>query len=159
VDFKNTLVIMTSNLGGELWSDPQAEQEATERQVRERLVRHFRPEFLNRVDEVVVFHRLSKELLAEIVGIQLRRLEARLVEAGYRLQISDAARAVLAAAGYDPQYGARPLKRAIQRELQDPLAMHILAGDFAPGQTILVDRAEQGLTFSAAAVEQARRAA
>jgi ATP-dependent Clp protease ATP-binding subunit ClpB len=99
---------------------------------------------------VVVFHRLTRELLAEIVGIQLRRVEARLEEAGYHLQVSEAARAYLAEVGYDPLYGARPLKRAIQRELQDPLAMRILAGEFSPGQTIEVERGPEGLAFSAA---------
>jgi ATP-dependent Clp protease ATP-binding subunit ClpB len=158
VDFKNTLVIMTSNLGGELWSDPSVSEGATEQQVRERLAQHFRPEFLNRIDEVVVFHRLNRELLAEIVGIQLRRVEARLEEAGYHLQVSEAARAYLAEVGYDPLYGARPLKRAIQRELQDPLAMHILAGEFSPGQTIGVDRGQEGLAFSAAAEQRVDQA-
>jgi len=159
VDFKNTLVIMTSNLGGELWSDPSASEGATEQQVRERLAQHFRPEFLNRIDEVVVFHRLNRELLAEIVGIQLRRVETRLEEAGYRLQVSEAARAYLAEVGYDPLYGARPLKRAIQRELQDPLAMRILSGEFSPGQTIEVERGEQGLEFSAAIGDAVKEAA
>jgi len=159
VDFKNTLVIMTSNLGGELWSDPSASESATEQQVRERLAQHFRPEFLNRIDEVVIFHRLNRELLAEIVGIQLRRVEARLEEAGYRLQVSEAARAYLAEVGYDPLYGARPLKRAIQRELQDPLAMHILAGEFSPGQTIGVERGPEGLAFSAESGQPAEQAA
>jgi len=159
VDFKNTLVIMTSNLGGELWSDPSASEGTTEQQVRARLVQHFRPEFLNRIDEVVVFHRLNRELLAEIVGIQLRRVEARLEEAGYHLQVSEAARAYLAEVGYDPLYGARPLKRAIQRELQDPLAMHILAGKVSPGQNIRVERGGEGLTFSAAAEQQVGEAA
>ena len=159
VDFKNTLVIMTSNLGGELWSDPSASEGATEQQVRERLAQHFRPEFLNRIDEVVVFHRLTRELLAEIVGIQLRRVEARLEEAGYHLQVSEPARAYLAEVGYDPLYGARPLKRAIQRELQDPLAMRILSGEFSPGQTIEVERGEQGLEFSAAIGDAVKEAA
>ena len=159
VDFKNTLVIMTSNLGGELWSDPSASEGATEQQVRERLAQHFRPEFLNRIDEVVVFHRLNRELLAEIVGIQLRRVGARLEEAGYRLQVSKAAKAYLAEVGYDPLYGARPLKRAIQRELQDPLAMHILAGEFSPGQTIVVERGQEALNFTAAAEPRVEEAA
>ncbi|HEX9675433.1 MAG TPA: ATP-dependent chaperone ClpB [Anaerolineales bacterium] len=159
VDFKNTLVIMTSNLGGELWSDPSASEGATEQQVRERLAQHFRPEFLNRIDEVVVFHRLNRELLAEIVGIQLRRVEGRLEEAGYHLQVSEAAKAYLAEVGYDPLYGARPLKRAIQRELQDPLAMRILAGEFSPGQTIVVERGPEGLAFSAATEPRVEEAA
>jgi ATP-dependent Clp protease ATP-binding subunit ClpB len=159
VDFKNTLVVMTSNLGGELWSDPSASEGATEQQVRDRLAQQFRPEFLNRIDEVVVFHRLTRELLAEIVGIQLRRVEARLEEAGYHLQVSEPAKAYLAEVGYDPLYGARPLKRAIQRELQDPLAMHILAGKFSPGQTIVVERGQEGLEFSAESGQQAAQAA
>jgi ATP-dependent Clp protease ATP-binding subunit ClpB len=159
VDFKNTLVVMTSNLGGELWSDPSASEGATEQQVRDRLAQQFRPEFLNRIDEVVVFHRLTRELLAEIVGIQLRRVEARLEEAGYHLQVSEPAKAYLAEVGYDPLYGARPLKRAIQRELQDPLAMHILAGKFSPGQTIVVERGQEGLEFSAESGQQGAQAA
>jgi len=156
VDFKNTLIIMTSNLGSELWSDPNATEQATEEQVRDRLARHFRPEFLNRIDEVVVFHRMTREQLAEIVDLQLERVRARVAEAGYRLEVSAEARAFLAEAGYDPLYGARPLKRAIQRELQDPLAMRILAGDLLAGATIQVERGAEGLNFS---VEQPIRAA
>ena len=156
VDFKNTLIIMTSNLGSELWSDPNTTEQVTEEQVRDRLARHFRPEFLNRIDEVVVFRRLTREQLALIVDLQLERVRARLAEAGYRLEVSAEARAFLAEAGYDPLYGARPLKRAIQRELQDPLAMRILAGDLPAGATIQVERGADGLSFS---VEQPIRAA
>jgi ATP-dependent Clp protease ATP-binding subunit ClpB len=150
VDFRNTLVIMTSNLGSELWSEGGT-QAATEDQLRALLTRHFRPEFLNRVDEIVVFHRLAREQLARIVEIQLHRVSDRLGESGYGLEVTEAARLHLAEVGYDPLYGARPLKRAIQRELQDPLALRLLAGEFKPGQTILVDRGEKSLTFTPAA--------
>jgi ATP-dependent Clp protease ATP-binding subunit ClpB len=149
VDFRNAVVIMTSNLGAELWADASASERATEVQVREMLTRHFRPEFLNRVDEVVVFHRLAKEDLARIVGIQLARLARRVEEAGYELDVTPAARAHLAQSGYDPVYGARPLKRVIQRDLQDPLALRLLQGDFRPGETIRVEAAQDGLTFTA----------
>ena len=155
MDFKNTVVIMTSNLGGELWAEGGADAEQTEAQVRALLTQHFRPEFLNRVDEVVVFHRLTKEHLAGIVDIQLGRLAARLMEAGHRLEVSDAARAYLAEVGYDPVYGARPLKRAIQRELQDPLALALLSGEFRPGEIIRVDRGPVGLTFTPVAAAEA----
>jgi len=149
VDFRNTVVIMTSNLGTELWDDPARSAEATEEEVRQLLTRHFRPEFLNRIDEVIIFHRLTREDLRQIVDIQLRRVQARLEEQGYAMQVSEQAKDYLAEKGYDPVYGARPLKRTIQRELQDPLALKILAGEFAPGDTIFVDHGSEGLAFSA----------
>jgi ATP-dependent Clp protease ATP-binding subunit ClpB len=147
VDFRNTVVIMTSNLGTELWSDAAAAQEATEAKARQLLTQHFRPEFLNRVDDIVVFHRLNRDQLAQIVDIQLQRVRDRLAEQGYGLQITEAAERYLAEVGYDPVYGARPLKRAIQRELQDPLALRLIAGDFHPGETIQVDSGKDGLRF------------
>ena len=150
VDFRNAVVIMTSNLGAELWADSSASERTTEDQVRGLLTRHFRPEFLNRVDEVIVFHRLTQSDLARIVEIQLSRLSLRIEEAGYHLEVTPEARAHLAEAGYDLVYGARPLKRVIQRELQDPLALRLLQGAFQPGETIRVDTAEGGLTFTAA---------
>jgi len=110
---------------------------------------NFKPEFLNRIDEIIVFHPLAKDQLSHIVGIQLQRVEKLLEERGFKLEVSAAARAYLADVGYDADFGARPLKRAIQRELQDPLAIKILAGDFHPGETIKVDRGPEGLTFSA----------
>jgi ATP-dependent Clp protease ATP-binding subunit ClpB len=113
------------------------------------LARHFRPEFLNRIDEIVIFHKLKKEHLRKIVDIQLRRVRARLAEQGFGLQISEEAKAYLAEIGYDPVFGARPLKRAIQSELQDPLAIKLLAGDFIPGETLLVEKGKDGLEFSA----------
>jgi ATP-dependent Clp protease ATP-binding subunit ClpB len=150
VDFRNTVVIMTSNLGTELWDDPTQEVETTQQQVRELLTRHFRPEFLNRIDEIVIFHRLTKEDLKKIVDIQLARVRTRLAEQGYDLIVSDAAKTYLTDVGYDPVYGARPLKRAIQRELQDPLALQVLAGDFQPGDSIHVAVGDMGLEFSPA---------
>jgi ATP-dependent Clp protease ATP-binding subunit ClpB len=150
VDFRNTVVIMTSNLGTELWGEPGQTETVTQEHVRQMLAGHFRPEFLNRIDEVVIFNRLTREDLAEIVRIQLSRVESRLVEAGYRLEVTQAARQTLAEMGYDPVYGARPLKRAIQREVQDPLALKILGGEFHPGDVIRLDSGREGLTFSAA---------
>jgi ATP-dependent Clp protease ATP-binding subunit ClpB len=112
---------------------------------------HFRPEFLNRIDEIVTFHPLRREHLTGIVEIQLRRVSQLLADKGYRLEVSEAAREYLAEVGYDPDFGARPLKRAIQRELQDPLALKILAGEFREGDVIQVDRGADGLVFSTVA--------
>ena len=145
VDFRNTLVIMTSNLGGQLWAGGG---QATREQVTRLLQANFKPEFLNRIDEVVVFHPLSREDMAAIIDIQVKRVAKLLEERGFMLEISDAARQYLVEVGYDPDYGARPLKRAIQRELQDPLALDILTGKFHDGDTIYVDRGEAGLEFS-----------
>ena len=145
VDFRNTVVIMTSNLGNQLW---EGERIVTRDAINHVLQEHFRPEFLNRIDEIVVFHPLRKEHLAEIVDIQLRRVRQLLVNRGFNLEVSDEAREYIAETGYDPTFGARPLKRAIQRELQDPLALRLLAGEFDEGDTIVVDRGPEGLTFS-----------
>jgi ATP-dependent Clp protease ATP-binding subunit ClpB len=146
VDFRNTVIIMTSNLGNELWLG--AHPEVTREMVTQILQAHFRPEFLNRIDEIVVFHPLSRQHIAEIVEIQLRRIVSLLAERGYTLEVSEAAREYLSEAGYDPDFGARPLKRAIQRELQDPLALHILSGDLHEGDLVRVDRSPDGLTFT-----------
>jgi len=135
---------MTSNLGTELW---RGGGQVSRDQITQALQNHFRPEFLNRIDEIVVFHLLDREDLKGIVAIQLKRVEALLEAKGYHLTVTPAVMAYLADVGYDPDFGARPLKRAIQRELQDPLALKILAGDFAEGDTITVDHGEQGLTF------------
>ena len=156
VDFRNTLVIMTSNLGNELWMGNSAgngsrpgERVAPSRdQVTRILQAHFRPEFLNRIDEIVIFHPLDRSHLEQIVLIQLHRLEAMLAERGLKLEVSEAACQYLAEAGYDPDFGARPLKRAIQRELQDPLALQLLQGTFHAGETVLVDLGSDGLVFS-----------
>jgi ATP-dependent Clp protease ATP-binding subunit ClpB len=149
VDFRNTVVIMTSNLGTELWGDPAQGEKVDKEQVHDLLTLHFRPEFLNRIDEIVIFHRLTREHLAEIVKIQLKRVADRIAEGGFNLQLSQAAVDYLTEIGYDPVYGARPLKRAIQRELQDPLALLLLGGEFRAGETIRVDRGADGLMFAA----------
>jgi ATP-dependent Clp protease ATP-binding subunit ClpB len=153
VDFRHAVVIMTSNLGSELWGAAEGIDDAAEAAVRQLLTRHFRPEFLNRIDEVVVFHRLSRAELQAIIDLQLARTQDRLAATGLALELTSAAKGHLLAAGYDPTYGARPLRRAIQRELQDPLALKSLAGEFKPGETIHVDRGREGLIFKALAVE------
>jgi ATP-dependent Clp protease ATP-binding subunit ClpB len=145
VDFRNTVVIMTSNLGSQLWDGSRV---VLREEITQVLQEHFRPEFLNRIDEIVVFHPLRKEHLGEIVEIQLRHVKELIADRGYHLEVTDAARKYIAEVGYDPTFGARPLKRAIQRELQDPLALKILSGEFKEGETILVDRGPEGLTFS-----------
>jgi ATP-dependent Clp protease ATP-binding subunit ClpB len=145
VDFRNTVVIMTSNLGSELWTAKHGT--ANRDEITRTLQAHFRPEFLNRIDEIVVFHSLTRENISEIVGIQLKRVAQLLADKGYLLEVSPAARSWLGETGYDPDYGARPLKRAIQRELQDPLAIKILSGEFKQGETIFVDKIETGLSF------------
>jgi ATP-dependent Clp protease ATP-binding subunit ClpB len=145
VNFKNTVVIMTSNLGNTLWGGGR---QVTRDEITRVLQAHFRPEFLNRIDEIVIFHPLNRQHLVEIVDIQLRHLAARLAERGYTLEVSEAAREYLAEIGYDPDFGARPLKRTIQRELQDPLALRLLSGEFPEGAVILVDRGSEGLVIT-----------
>ncbi len=138
VDFKNTVIIMTSNIGSQFILD-DANAEQREARVMEALRAHFRPEFLNRVDETIIFDRLGDKDLAQIVGIQLARLEKRLADQKLTLNVTDEAKGLLAAEGYDPVYGARPLKRAVQRELLDPLSLEILSGNFREGDTITAD--------------------
>jgi ATP-dependent Clp protease ATP-binding subunit ClpB len=152
VDFRNTVVIMTSNLGNQLW---EGGRQVSRDEIIQMLQAHFRPEFLNRIDEIVIFHPLTREDLAKIVDIQMRRVSNLLAERGYTLEVSEAAREYLADVGYDPDFGARPLKRAIQREMQDPLALHILSGEFHEGDTIRVDRGSDGLTFTPVARAEA----
>jgi ATP-dependent Clp protease ATP-binding subunit ClpB len=147
VSFRNVVVIMTSNLGGELWLGGQT---VTRDQMLEVLRRAFRPEFLNRVDEIVIFRPLDQAQIERIVDIQLTRVQKLLADRDIRLEIKPGARKFLAEAGWDPAYGARPLKRAIQRELQDPLAMKILQGEVLPGTTVRVDGGKDGLTFTPA---------
>ncbi len=145
VDFKNTIVIMTSNIGshrileyrGAFEGDAVRAHEA--RPCSRRCARSFRPEFLNRVDEIIVFHSLSEEHLKQIVEIQLGHLRARLADRHIAIELTDAARTHLVRSGYDPTYGARPLKRAIQKEIETPLARLVLAGKVRDGQTIDVD--------------------
>jgi ATP-dependent Clp protease ATP-binding subunit ClpB len=133
VDFRNTVLVMTSNI-------------RSEEQLRE----HFRPEFLNRVDEIVVFQLLSREQIAEIVELQLQRLRERLAERRIALELTDEAKQLIADTGWDPAYGARPLKRAIQRLVENPLALRLLEGDFADGDTIRVDAGDGELVFEKA---------
>jgi len=152
VDFRNTLIIMTSNLGSQLWMNDQSGQprQVSRDEIVDLLKTFFRPEFLNRVDEIVVFKSLTREDLGGIVEIQLRHVSDLLADRGLKLEISPAAREWLADVGYDPEFGARPLKRAIQREVQDPLALKILSGDFSEGDTIKIDVSDAGLSFSKA---------
>ena len=147
VDFKNAVIIMTSNIGSQHYQDDVGD---IEKLVREELRRQFRPEFLNRVDEIVVFHKLGIEQIKQIVEIQLSRVTKRLADQRMTLTVSDAAKALLAKEGYDPVFGARPLKRVIQRELLDSLSMQILAGHFKEGDRIKVDadKKTDALTFS-----------
>jgi ATP-dependent Clp protease ATP-binding subunit ClpB len=145
VDFKNTVVIMTSNVGSHLIAHYRGRDDAAayapmRAQVLDALRREFRPEFLNRVDEIVVFHNLSREHLKEITAIQLRRLQSRLDERHISLELTEAARDHLAVAGYDPDYGARPLKRLIQKEIETTLGRLILKGDVTDGDTVTVDK-------------------
>ena len=149
VDFRNTLVIMTSNLGGELWMGGKAAS-VTRDAITRVLQVHFRPEFLNRIDEIIIFHALSREDLVHVVEIQLRHVSTLLAARGYWLEISPEARVYLAEVGYDADYGARPLKRAIQRELQDPLAVKILGGEFHEGDTIRIGAGAGRLEFTSA---------
>jgi ATP-dependent Clp protease ATP-binding subunit ClpB len=137
VDFRNTVLIMTSNIRS-----------------AEQMGDHFRPEFLNRIDEIVVFEPLSKEQLADIAELQLERLRARLAERKLSLELTDAAKEVLAEAGWDPAYGARPLKRALQRLVENPLAQRLLEGEFAEGDTIRVDAQDGELVFERAAAAE-----
>ncbi len=153
VNFKNTVVIMTSNIGSQWIRDlAGGEEEEMRRRVLEALNQHFRPEFLNRVDEVIIFHSLSVDDLVRIVDIQLGHLEKRLADHKIALHVTDEAKRHLAEEGYDPVYGARPLRRAIQRQLQDPLAREMLEGKFADGDAIRVEVKDGQLTFDREAV-------
>jgi ATP-dependent Clp protease ATP-binding subunit ClpB len=150
VDFKNTVIVMTSNLGSNRIQElgPGADYDAMKAAVMEVVAQHFRPEFINRVDDVVVFHALGREQIRAIVEIQLAHLRRRLAEREMQLELSDAALDRLAEAGFDPVYGARPLKRAIQQQVENPLAQRILRGEFGPGATVKVDASPDGLEFS-----------
>jgi ATP-dependent Clp protease ATP-binding subunit ClpB len=145
VDFKNTVVIMTSNLGSHFLTGELTE--GVRRQVTEALREHFRPEFLNRIDDIIFFHSLSREHLKQIVDVQLTGLMRRLEERKIHVTLTDAAKEQLVREGFDPLYGARPLKRTIQRRVLDPLALRVLEGDFREGDTISVDAGSDGLSF------------
>jgi len=148
VDFRNTVVVMTSNLGSQRIQALAGEgYEAMKEAVMDVVGQHFRPEFINRVDEMVVFHPLEKEQIREIAVIQLNHLRRRLESHGFGLSISDEALDLLGEAGFDPVYGARPLKRAIQQQIENPLAQKILAGNFSAGETIQVDVEDERFVF------------
>jgi ATP-dependent Clp protease ATP-binding subunit ClpC len=157
VDFKNIILIMTSNIGADLIKNQSgfgfgkrtedASYEKMKEMLDKEIERHFRPEFLNRVDDVIIFHSLDMEHLKRIVEIQLTRLLKLLEEKQIQLTLTDAAKSSLAVEGYDPVFGARPLKRVIQRSLQNPLAMKILDGSVKEGQSVTVDVKDGEIIF------------
>jgi ATP-dependent Clp protease ATP-binding subunit ClpB len=152
VDFSNTLIVLTSNLGSQYLAnlDEDADAATVEPQVMEIVRAHFRPEFLNRLDEVILFHRLGSAHMAPIVDIQVGRVGKLLADRKVTLDLTEAARAWLGRVGYDPVYGARPLKRAVQRHLQDPLAEMILRGEVKDGATVAVDEGDGRLVLMVA---------
>jgi ATP-dependent Clp protease ATP-binding subunit ClpB len=150
VDFRNAIVIMTSNLGASIFQDPTSSPDEREEKVLADVRAHFRPEFVNRIDEVVVFDALSRADIERIVEIQMQGLRRRLAERKLRVELTDDARTYLANAGYDPHFGARPLKRLIQREIQDPLALLLLSGEVKEGDTVVVDAGGDGLALRVA---------
>jgi ATP-dependent Clp protease ATP-binding subunit ClpB len=165
VDFKNTVIIMTSNVGSHIIHDAnpigfsvnQKVKNNSQEEVRKRLLealrQTFRPEFLNRVDDIIVFNTLSKEHLEVIIDLQLKRIEKMLAERGLKLVVTKAAKELIISDGYDPNFGARPMRRSIQRLVQDPLALRLLAGEYLAGETVVVDTDGDGgkLRFEKAA--------
>jgi ATP-dependent Clp protease ATP-binding subunit ClpB len=149
VDFRNTVIVMTSNLGSQLIQEMAGEEHYDDMKaaVLEVVGRHFRPEFINRLDEIVVFHPLGREQIRRIADIQIGYLRKRLGDREIGLELSPAALDLLGTAGFDPVYGARPLKRAIRAQLENPLAQEILAGHFRPGDTVRVDASGGELRF------------
>ncbi len=147
VDFRNTVIIMTSNIGSQYIVDVATVQKEVERRVMEALRGAFRPEFLNRVDDIVIFHALSREQLKQIIEIQLGRLRKLVAERQITIDLTDAAKDMLISEGYDPAYGARPLKRVLQRRVQDPLAVEILQGRVRDGDRVVIDREGEGLVI------------
>jgi ATP-dependent Clp protease ATP-binding subunit ClpB len=151
VSFKNTVVIMTSNVGTEFLNGRETRTDEQRRDlIMAALRQHFRPEFLNRVDEIIIFHGLDREHLKQIVDIQMRRLQRLLADRRLEIELTDAARSLLAEEGYDPAFGARPLKRVIQRQVQDPLALKLLQGEFHEGDRVRVDARDGALVFERA---------
>ncbi|HYW70270.1 MAG TPA: AAA family ATPase [Pyrinomonadaceae bacterium] len=148
VDFKNTVLIMTSNLGSREIQEVSDDEKEVREAVTQVLHEHFKPEFLNRIDDIVIFHRLSREQITLIIGVQLERLRSMLHERNISLVLEDSARELLAREGYDPNFGARPLKRAIQTLIQNPLAMKLLNGEVLPGQTVVVSGSKGEMQFS-----------
>jgi ATP-dependent Clp protease ATP-binding subunit ClpB len=156
VDFRNTVIVMTSNLGSQMIQSMAGDDyQVVKLAVLGEVKSYFRPEFINRIDEVVVFHALGESHIASIAKIQLKGLEARLAQMEMTLDVTDAALAEIARAGFDPVYGARPLKRAIQNQLENPLAKEILSGRFGPKDTIRVDARDGVFSFEKADAQPA----
>ncbi len=147
VDFKNTVLIMTSNLGSREIQEADGDETQVRDAVMQELRASFKPEFLNRIDDIVIFHQLSREQISKIIDVQLERLRHMLNERNIHLELDDSARQLLAREGYDPTYGARPLKRAIQTLIQNPLAVKLLNGDILPGQTVNVSAEGDKMVF------------
>jgi ATP-dependent Clp protease ATP-binding subunit ClpB len=147
VDFRNVVLIMTSNLGSQWITEADLSSEEINERVMAAVRSHFRPELLNRIDEIVIFHPLGMEEISQIVDIQLRSLRARLAERNVTLELTPAAKELLAREGFDPVYGARPLKRAIQKEIVQPLAMKMLGGEIQDGATVTVDAEDSHFLF------------
>ncbi|MCL1464454.1 ATP-dependent chaperone ClpB [Argonema galeatum] len=151
VDFRNTVIVMTSNIGSDRileFAGDDSQYEQMSKQVMDALRKHFRPEFLNRVDDIILFHTLSRSELGQIVGIQMLRIQKLLADQKISIELKPVAQEHLAEAGYDPVYGARPIKRAIQRELENPIATMLLENAFVPGDTIAIDCIDNKLTFT-----------
>ncbi len=152
VDFKNTVIIMTSNIGSQHIQDVQNDEKEMGRQVMEAMRRHFKPEFLNRVDDMIIFHSLDAEVLRHIVAIQVGLVQKRLADKKIEIELSEGARELMAEEGFDLVYGARPLKRVIQREILNPLASKLLSGEIREGSLVVIDRDGQRLVFQSRAV-------
>jgi ATP-dependent Clp protease ATP-binding subunit ClpC len=158
VDFRNTVIIMTSNIGtkfamygdtlGFLKSEQVLEDDReAKREIKKGLKKTFRPEFLNRIDEVIIFHVLTEEDVRQIVDLQMREISQRLADKGITIELTEAARDWLAKEGYDPQFGARPLRRTLQRRVESPLSIRLLHGEFKEGDMVVVDIGEEGIVF------------
>jgi ATP-dependent Clp protease ATP-binding subunit ClpB len=155
VDFKNTVVIMTSNIGSQDIQEYQNDEAEMRRRVTEAMRRHFKPEFLNRVDDTIIFHPLDAEVLRQIVGMQVSLVQKRLADRKIEIELTDAARELLAEEGFDMVYGARPLKRVVQRDILNPLASRILAGEIKEGSRVRVDVEGRKLVFRSVVREPA----
>ncbi|MGH7782864.1 MAG: AAA family ATPase, partial [Candidatus Binatia bacterium] len=154
VDFKNSVLIMTSNLGSREIQSAEGDEKQAREAVLQVLRDHFKPEFLNRIDDTVVFERLSKDEIAKIIDVQLEKLRRTLQERGITIELDQSARDLLVQEGYDPVYGARPLKRAIQTLVQNPLAVKLLKGDVVSGQTVRVSAKDGEIQFAPVEGEQ-----
>jgi ATP-dependent Clp protease ATP-binding subunit ClpB len=147
VNFKNTLIIMTSNIGSHYYNDAKIDSVGIKAKVQDEMKRYFKPEFLNRLDEIILFQKLSEKDIVRIVDFQLRDLVKKLGEKGIRLSVESAAKEKIAREGHDPDYGARPLKRLIQRQIQDPLALALLQGHIREGRSVTLDVDQKSGSF------------